>query len=509
MPMRLSPLPVCQLAAILTACSLPAMADDLLGQGNDKALAVDQSPTRTVAVMRLAANPGNALPKSKDALFDDEPADAADVPASRQDLFGDSDPAQPQKTDPAGRPASTAAAGVKGFIQNEMAYTTAKPRHWSAMMTRADLTAQGELASNIKWKLGARVDYDANYALTDFYPHAVADDQRFNVLLRENYLDISTGDWDFRLGRQHVVWGEVVGLFFADVVSARDMRQFILPEFEILRIPQWAARAEYFKNDFHAEFLWIPVASYDEVGKPYSEFFAHTLVPPGSAVFRNEKTPSRNLAHTNYGLRLSVLRDGWDIAAFAYSSMNAAPTFYRQSVATPQPTVVYQVRHDRIDQVGATLGKDLGSVVVKAEAVYTRGRRYEVKDFTDADGVVRQNTLNWVLGVDYTELADTRINLQLFQSHVFDHNSAIIPERNENGFSLLVNRKFGDRVEAQVLWIASFNRTDWLLRPRLTWNFEKNWRLAVGADFFKGPPLGFFGRYDDKDRVYTELRYSF
>jgi hypothetical protein len=59
--------------------------------------------------------------------------------------------------------------------------------------------------------------------------------------------DVSTGgNWEFRLGRQHVVWGELVGAFVADVVSARDMREFILPEPELqmLRIPQWAARAE-------------------------------------------------------------------------------------------------------------------------------------------------------------------------------------------------------------------------------------------------------------------------
>ena len=71
----------------------------------------------------------------------------------------------------------------------------------------------------------------------------------------------SAGNWDFRLGRQHVVWGEMVGLYFADVVSARDQREFILPDFDQMRTPQWAGRAEYFSDDFHAEILWIPVAT--------------------------------------------------------------------------------------------------------------------------------------------------------------------------------------------------------------------------------------------------------
>src|SRR5207302_7821586 len=121
---------------------------------------------------------------------------------------------------------------------------------------RAELGAQGAFNEQVKWKLSGRVDYDAVYDLTNFYPPDVRKDQRLNFYARENYLDLGAGNWDFRLGRQHIVWGEVVGLFFADVVSAKDQREFILPEFEILRIPQWAARAEYSRNDFHAELVW-------------------------------------------------------------------------------------------------------------------------------------------------------------------------------------------------------------------------------------------------------------
>jgi hypothetical protein len=33
------------------------------------------------------------------------------------------------------------------------------------------------------------------------------------------------------------------------------------------------------------------------------------------------------------------------------------------------------------------------------------------------------------------------------------------------------------------------------------------WR--VGADIFQGRPLGVFGRFDNKSRLYTELTYYF
>ena len=127
----------------------------------------------------------------------------------------------------------------------------------------------------------------------------------------------------------------------------------------------------------------------------------------------------------------------------------------------------------------------------------------------DSDGVAQQNTLDWAAGLDFTLPANSRLNVQVFQRQFFGYNQDIIPDKHENGYSLLFNTKFFNNWEAQALLISSINRTDWLFRPRLTWNFERNWRLLVGADVFKGPPLGMFGRYDQQDRVYSEVRYSF
>lgn len=453
-------------------------------------------------LLRLAAE---AAPGSRETLFDDEKKPTTSTPGqgeSRDSLFGD-DTKRPASPEPARSP-------WRGFVRGELAYTYADPAHWSKMLVRGELSAQGALTERIKYKASARLDYDFVYDATDFYPSDVRRDQRFNVFLRENYLDFGAGDWDFRVGRQHIVWGEMVGLFFADVVSAKDLREFILPDFDILRIPQWAARAEYSKGDFHAEAVWIPVPSYDEIGKPGAEFFPAVLPPPPgfATLYDNEQIPKRKLANTNYGLRLSYLRNGWDVSGFYYHSMDAAPTFYREVVTAPQPAFVYQARHDRIDQLGGTLAKDFGPFVLKAEAIYTRGRNYSVGR-PDDDGVVRQNTLDLVGGLDFSLPADTRLNVQLFERAFFDHDPDIIPNRHEPGFSVLLARRLADRVEAEVLYIASLNRTDWMLRPRITWDFQANWRLIFGVDIFEGPPLGLLGQFDNRDRVYTEVRYSF
>jgi hypothetical protein len=114
-----------------------------------------------------------------------------------------------------------------------------------------------------------------------------------------------------------------------------------------------------------------------------------------------------------------------------------------------------------------------------------------------------------VLGVDVSLPAEARLNLQFFQRVFFAHDPDIVPRRLENGASILLAGKVWQKVEAQALLIHSLNRSDWMFRPRLSWNFQRNWRWALGADVFGGRPTGLFGRFDQSDRVYTELRYSF
>ena len=162
---------------------------------------------------------------------------AADAePSSRDALFGDAAGAEPEVS-----------ARVSGFYEFTLAYTYADPKHWSRAVNRLALDGRGDLASGVKWKLGARFDVDPVYMLSDFYLQDVKKNQRATAIWRENYLDFDVGAWDFRVGAQNIIWGDVVGLFVADVVSARDLRDFLLPSFDVIRIPQWAARAEYRK----------------------------------------------------------------------------------------------------------------------------------------------------------------------------------------------------------------------------------------------------------------------
>ena len=433
--------------------------------------------------IRLAA--GEPNPLSKDALFGTA-ATSAEKPAVK----------------------------FSGSFDGLGAYTYSDPAHWSRGVGRLTLAAQGEFAENVKWKVGGRLDGDIVYATSDFYLDPVKRNQRTSAIWGENYLDISAGSWDFRLGAQQIVWGEVVGLFFADVVSARDMRDFLLPTFDVIRIPQWAARAEYFAGDSHVEFIWIPVPTFDRIGKPGADFYPAPLPSPTpstvAALFLDPQRPDRTLSNSNYGVRANTLVSGWDLAAFYYRSFSTQPTFYRLPTGTPGQPFVFQPLYDRIWQAGGTVSKDLGDMVLRGEAVYASGQGYAVTNLAVPQGVVQRSTLDYILSVEFPLPGDTRVNIQGFQRTYYNGGGGGLAIKSDGfGASIFLSTKLSATFEPQILWIQNFNDAGGLIRPRLNWYAAKNATVGFGVDIFTGPVDGYFGRYNNRDRVYSELRYDF
>jgi hypothetical protein len=191
--------------------------------------------------------------------------------------------------------------------------------------------------------------------------------------------------------------------------------------------------------------------------------------------------------------------------------MDQSPTFYRTVINAPEPAFVYQPRHDRINQGGFTLSKDFGFALLKAETVYTTGRKYSVDNLSRPDGVVRQNTVDWVASAEFgvPVLDDTRVTVQGVQRIYVNHDADLAADRVESGYALYASTQLPRGWEATLLWGASFNRGDSMFRASLARNVLPNLRLQFGVDVFDGSPQGLFGQYGRNDRAYVQLTYSF
>jgi len=405
-------------------------------------------------------------------------------------------------------PAMAQAVKFGGVVQEEVKRIINEPERWSTVRLRADWFATGKFGEDNKFRLALRADTDAASRLKkDYYPRRLDREQRFNLDVREAWLDIPISDFSLRVGRQYVNWGEAIGVFVADVVNARDLREFVAADMDQIRIGQWAIRGEWIGEDKQAELLWIPYPSYDNISVPGSDYYP---VLPGSAglttVINDPERPRHRLANSNWGARAGFLSNGWDVSGFYYRSMDNQAAFARNIGSS---TLTYTPRFGtRIWQTGATASKDLEFAVLKLETVYTHGREFSVNRNSDEDGLVRQNTFDWMAGLDIPVGDDTKLNLQAFQRVFLNRDIDLQHRKRENLASIQLIQPLG-KFELTLLLVASLDESDFMFRPKLSYRLSKDSRVIFGADIFKGKSTGLFGQYDQKDRIYLTLRSNF
>jgi hypothetical protein len=125
------------------------------------------------------------------------------------------------------------------------------------------------------------------------------------------------------------------------------------------------------------------------------------------------------------------------------------------------------------------------------------------------DGVVKRETFDYIFSLDMPLPHDSHLNLQAFQTNVLGGDSDFVIKRDDWGASVFVSSKVTPTLEPQLLWIQYFKDGGGLVRPRLNWYPARNTTVGFGVDIFTGPSDGFFGRYNNRDRAYAELRYDF
>lgn len=398
-----------------------------------------------------------------------------------------------------------------GTLRNETAYRVSQPRQFTKIKNQLILSEAGKVSDALSFKLSGRFYYDALFNLTHSFPANVKSDQHSELELRDTYIDYSYGPWDIRLGKQQIVWGEAVALFFADVVNAKDLREFILPDFDLIRMPDWASDIEYSKDNFHAEFVWLPAPQFNKMGVTNAEFAFPYPIPTPTTAFtaKDAVRPKNSIDNSDVGMKLSYLFSGWDVSAFYLHTWNKSPINFR---TISSGVFNFFPQYKRLDIMGATLAKEMNKVVLKGELVFNKDGYFSIFDNNDTDGVVRRNFIDYLLGLDYTFFEKIDANLQFMQRVVFNHSDLLVDNEREfnNSLSFRIKTDFlSGKLEPEFLAIASLMEPDFLYRPKVSLKIKNNWRLRFGADIFQGHASGLFGKFDKKSRVYSEVIYSF
>ena len=383
----------------------------------------------------------------------------------------------------------------------------------------------GGFDSNISYTLIGRVRYDAADELEPGDPGAqsairspwnrrvfLGDDA--DLELREAYVDAYAGDWFFRLGKQQVVWGQSDGLRVLDQVNPLSFREFILGDFEDRRIPLWMANIERPIGPVTAQILWIPDTTYNEVPSEGTYAFSSPLFTPDvpenatSVAIAPANRPDQFFSDSDVGLRLTGFAGGWDWSFNALYAYLDSPIVRRRTV--DDGAFEFTPTYERSTLVGGSASNAFGKLTLRTEFGYQSNAFVLTNNAADDDGVEETSELSGVIGLDFQADADTFISGQVFVGHLLDDVPFTTRDRTTATISLLASRELkNDRIKLEALLLQDVNQGDGLVQISGRYNYTNNVTIRAGADVFYGDHDGFYGQFNDRDRITISIEHGF
>ena len=330
--------------------------------------------------------------------------------------------------------------------------------------------------------------------------------ENLDIILREAYLDMYFDDFDLRIGKQQIVWGKADGVFITDIISPRNLKEFILPEFEEIRLGVNALKFDYYKNSSTFEFIWMPYFESAKLPDSNSIWFPEMSLklPFEDINYKNTEMES-NFKNSEFALKYSSLNEMMDFEIMGGYLWD--DTLVNQITKNENNSITLNSEYKRMGVIGGSVGKEISGVILRSELAYYLNRSFQSLDLK-VNGISEKNSINSMIGFDYN-IKGVDFSTQFINTYISNYEDSIVNDETDTTLTLNIVEKFlRDTLTTQMFIYYGFNENDMLVKPKLSYDFSDGLVLYLGANMFVGDN-GQFGQFDKNDMIYSKIRYSF
>lgn len=354
-----------------------------------------------------------------------------------------------------------------------------------------------------------KADYSGDMADLHAEGYVYSDaDNTLDAGIRELYVDLYFDTVDLRIGKQQIIWGKADGVFITDVVSPKDMSNFILPDFDEVRLGVTAVKADYYVGDFTFEGVWIPVFTPNIIPESGSLWAAAMDLPSGATV-NDPVLPDSTLENSETFVKISYMGSAFDFELMGGYMWDDAPVAH----VSPGPTA--NPEYHQLVMGGGSFSTEVAGFVLRGEGAYYNGKYFNLGQSSilvdvsaGGDGTVEKDYVHYMAGVDYV-ISGVNVSTQFVQELILNYDDAISNDEFNNTLTFLVSKLLmNDTLELKLFGYYGLNNNDALLRLSAAYDITDGMEIVLGSDIFLGDE-GYFGQYDNNDMVYTKIKYSF
>ena len=356
------------------------------------------------------------------------------------------------------------------------------------------------------------------YASFDIRNDHLINHNDLELNLRELYMDLYFDNYDLRVGKQQIVWGEADGLFITDIINPLDLREFILADFEDIRMGVNSIKAQVYWGDNRLETIWIPQfvpAKFSQPGEPWA---FHTVldeitssIPDSLVMIDDIILPEKRLKNSEYGFRYSTRVRGYDLALSYFHTWDDYPIFQQIYHPVPNPFIVSVIPgYDRYNIVGGTFSTNIGALVIRGEGALYRKRNFYSVDVSDGDRVVRKDFLNYLFGGEWSP-GEMFISGQWIQEIILDYDALLVDDRVSTTVTLFLSQALvNETIKPEAFIMYNFTRKDYLGRFDVKLYPFDGMEIILAADILGGEKKNtLFSQFDKNDNAYVKIKYSF
>ncbi len=361
----------------------------------------------------------------------------------------------------------------------------------------------------------------------------------------EAYVDLFFDKADVRIGKQQVVWGKADGIPINDIVCPWNLHDFILQDFDDIRIGLPMIKTNFYLSALNLEALWIPQFTPIQLalsGPWVFQFPTSAALPifvgvdsTGTPItgmqtfgmsYAYGNYPSNSLSNSEFGFRLYGFNLGFDWAINYLNGWDDAPALQNQLLSPSAPTSIinYQTYY-RTQMFGLNFSRPVFSGVLRGEGGYYLGKHFSqvVQRTPDVSNPllvqmvpVKKPYTQYMVGWDQNWKTWLALSGQYLEQRILDYDPSIQNDEINRLVSLLVRGSFmNETLKYQVLALGNLDYQDAMIRYMLEYDYADGLQLILGADYLKAGKSSTtfrqfdFGRFDQNDNVYLKAQYSF
>ncbi len=419
------------------------------------------------------------------------------------------------------------------------------PKEFSTAKLAMEIEYSKRFLDNYRFKFVGTGYYDGVYSIEghDKYTDEELDGLELSGDINELWLLWKQNTFDIRAGRQIIVWGESDGLAITDLINPRDQSQFFYQTLEDSRLGLGMTRFNYYWGANTLSLLAICEFRPNQMPFEGSEFDFRPAVIEGfgdmpfDVKIGDHEDPDIS-SHPEWGIRLMVPKEGYDISLMAASIYDDEFAFKVGSTSFSPSTglleeLTLDLVHKRFEMYGFTANKMLDKFIFKVEFAFYDDKTFNLVNnplFFQIDPVSgiplfmadrnitedlilleKKDVINTALGFDYTYSDKLTVIINQQYQRILDFDEALLAD--EETWITFVNFSFSflnDTLNPGYTIFYFGNDKDFIHRLKVTYETIMGVDVTIGLDIVdpsdRSTPIG---QYKDTSRIWSGLKYSF